>query len=150
MPNPSIAGSISDSDEDMAFIIHSQIQRGLQDLQTGIKLSFEASKRQRLASSYPGPGNSSTDHGQKGLSPDMSPKSFTPDICPTPSGDLNGSSTPNSKRMRHMSSTPGKKLRIRRHTVHGNAAKGGKPIGTQQFLVEVVMLCTCSIDFMHS
>ena len=134
----------------MAFIIHSQIQRGLQDLQTGIKLSFEASKRQRLASSYPGPGNSSvTDNGQKGLSPDMSPKSFTPDICPTPSGDQNGSSTPNSKRMRHMSSTPGKKLRIRRHTVHGNAAKGGKPIGTQQIpLVEVVMLCICSIDFM--
>ena len=113
----------------MAFIIHSQIQRGLQDLQTGIKLSFEASKRQRLASSYPGPGNSDL----KGLSPEASPKSFTPDICPTPSGDLNGCSTPNSKRMRHMSSTPGKKLRIRRHTVHGNAAKGGKPIGKCTF-----------------
>ena len=111
----------------MAFIIHSQIQRGLQDLQTGIKLSFEASKRQRLASSYPGPGNSGS--VDRVLSPEASPKSFTPDICPTPSGDLNGSSTPNSKRMRHMSSTPGKKLRIRRHTVHGNAAKGGKPIG---------------------
>ena len=32
-----------------------------------------------------------------------------------------------------MSSTPGKKLRIRRHTVHGNAAKGGKPIGKCTF-----------------
>ena len=57
------AGSVCDSEEDMALLIHSQIQRGLQDFQM-VKMSFEATKRVRLANSFSSQYNEKTTSSQ--------------------------------------------------------------------------------------
>lgn len=103
-PNPSMTSSLCDSDEDVTLLI----KRGIQDLQTGIKLSMEtASKRKRLACSFASSGSSSSQNDTDFVITERSPY-FSPDrsIQGTPiDSDASLRNTPT--RRRHMSTSPG-------------------------------------------